>query len=91
MHAIKLVVWPGITVSRRNGFLEELELVEVENDEMSRTEDRHQHTKAAKKQSVKGAAEGPPCAQAQKGKEIHGGCEGRQHDSCRTTQSTINF
>lgn len=86
-----LVVWPGITISRRNDFLEELELVEVEDDEMSSAEDGHQHAKAAKEQRVKWAAERPPCAQAQKGKEVHGRGEGGQHDACRTTQRTIKF
>lgn len=88
---VMLVVWPGIAISRRNDFLEELELVEVEDDEMSSAEDGHQHTKAAKEQRVKWAAERPPCAQAQKGKEVHGRGEGGQHDACRTTQRTIKF
>lgn len=55
---------------------------------MSRAEDRHQHAKAAKQQRVERAAERPPRAQAQKGKEVHGRGEGGQHDACKTTQST---
>lgn len=58
---------------------------------MSRTEDRHQHAKAAKEKFVKRVAERPPRTQAQKGKEVHGRGEGGQHDTCRTTQSTLTF
>lgn len=76
-------------ISRRNSFLKELELVEVEDNEMSCAEYRHQHAEAAKEQRVKGAAERPPRAQAKKGKEVHGRSERGQHDTCRRTQSTI--
>lgn len=58
---------------------------------MSCAEDHHQHAKAAKEQRVKRAAERPPRAQAQKGKEVHGRGEGGQHDACRMTQSTIKI
>lgn len=47
------MVLPGIVVARRNGFLEELKLVEVEDDEMSCAEDSHQYAEAAKEQRVK--------------------------------------
>ncbi len=72
-------VSPGVRVSGRNGLLEELELVEVEYDEVSCTEDGHQDTQTAEEKRIERAAEGPPGAQAQEGEEIHTGGQRRQH------------
>lgn len=80
----------GIAIFTWNSFLEELELVEVEHNEVSRTEDGHQHTQAAEEQGVEGAAERPPGAQAQESEEVYRGGEGGQHDAWSMTQNKSN-
>ena len=57
---------PGIVVVGGNGFLEELELVQIESDQVSRGEDGQQDAETAEQQGVEGPAPGPPSAQAQK-------------------------
>ena len=70
---------PGIVVVGGNGFLEELELVQIESDQVSRGEDGQQDAETAEQQGVKGPAPGPPSAQAQKHEEVHGRGQRGQH------------
>ena len=53
---------PGIVVVGGNGFLEELELVQIESDQVSRGEDGQQDAETAEQQGVEGPAPGPPGA-----------------------------
>lgn len=62
--------------------MEELELVEVEDNEMSAAEDGHQDTHAAEDKRVKGPAEGPPGAQEEEDEEVNRGGQRGQHDTC---------
>lgn len=81
-------VLPDVAVTRRDGLLEELELVEVEDDEVAGAEDGHQHTHAAEEERVKGPAEGPPGAQEDEDEEVDSRGQRGQHDTCKRTQQT---
>lgn len=62
--------------------MEELELVEVEDNEVSGAEDGHQDTHAAEEERVEGPAEGPPGAQEEEDEEVNRGGQRGQHDTC---------
>lgn len=63
--------------------MEELELVEVENNEVSSAEDGHQDTHAAEDERVEGPAEGPPGAQEEEDEEVNRRGQRGQHDACK--------
>ena len=73
---------PGVVVVGGNGFLEELELVQIESNQVSRSEDGQQDAETAEQQGVEGPAPGPPGAQAQEHEEVHGRGQRGQHHPC---------
>ena len=62
--------------------MEELELVQIESDQVSRSEDGQQDAETAEQQGVEGPAPGPPGAQAQEHEEVHGRGQRGQHHPC---------
>lgn len=80
-------VWPDEAIIRWDGLLEELELVEVEDNEVSSAKDGHQDAHAAEDESVEGAAEGPPGAQEQEDEEVDSRGHRGQHDTCKHKNS----
>lgn len=75
--------WPDVAVIGQGGLLKELELVEVEDDQMSGAEDGHQNTHAAEHQRAQGPAQGPPGAQEEEGEEVNSWGQRGQRDSCK--------
>lgn len=63
--------------------MKELELVEVEDNEVSSAKDGHQDAHAAEDECVEGPAEGPPGAQEQEDEEVDGRGQRGQHDTCK--------
>lgn len=63
-------VSPDVIIVWRYGLLEELELVEVEDNEVSPTKDGHQDAHAAEDERVEGPAKGPPGAQEEEEEEV---------------------
>lgn len=78
---------PGVAVPGWDELLEELELVEVENHQVSSTEDGHEDTQTAEDERVEGPTEGPPGTQAQEGEEVHRRGQGGQHDAWNSTEA----
>lgn len=79
--------WPDQAVLWGDGLLKELELVEVEDNDVSSTENGHQDTHAAEDECVEGPAKGPPGAEEQKDEEVHSRGQWRQHDTCEHKHS----
>lgn len=68
--------------------MEELELVEVEDNEVSAAEDGHQDTHAAEDECVEGPAKGPPGAQEEEDEEVNGRGQRGQHDACEDREQS---
>lgn len=62
---------PGVDVIWRNYLLRQGQLVEVERQQVSSTEDGHHHTQRAEDEHAYVAAEHPPPHQPQEHAEVH--------------------
>lgn len=82
---------PGIVVVGRDCFLEELELVQIQSNQVSRSEDSQQDTETAEQQGVEGSAPRPPGAQTQKHKEVHGRGQRGQHHSWGGRNARVRY
>lgn len=63
--------------------MEKLELVEVEDNEVSGAKYGHQDAHAAEDERVEGPTKGPPGAEEQEDEEVDGRGQGGQHDTCK--------
>lgn len=84
-------VWPDEAVLGRDGLLEELELVQVEDYQVAGAEDGHEDAHAAEDERVEGPAQGPPGAQEQEDGEVNKRSQRGQHDPCRNKNTTETF